>query len=356
MKIFCIVGFGRSGMDFLQSLFDNHPQISQFPGYFSFYEFYKLIIYEKNIKIISEIFINQYPHYFDSRLNKIEKHNKLGPKKNEHYLVNKEIFKKNFINLQKKKLINKKNILINLHFAYSSSIGKDVKLIKIIIINAHQINNLDGLNKLNYKILFMLRNPITSLNSGIKNWMNYNNKNLTPWFLFFQIKRIFTSLKEAITLNKKIYVIKLNDLHTKSHKTIKSLAKIMGIYLDKSLKISSYHGKIWWGDMLSVKNLKGFNRKYKDSYDKNIFFEQDIKCIEYYLKPLIKKYEFDSFSKNKIKFIKILPLKCEILVWKNVLLNLMIKEIFYIPYYWMKRIFIMNINIHKNLKYPKKIT
>ena len=36
MKIFCLLGVGRSGIDFLQTLFDRHPQISQFPGVFSF--------------------------------------------------------------------------------------------------------------------------------------------------------------------------------------------------------------------------------------------------------------------------------------------------------------------------------
>ena len=39
MNIFVLVGFGRSGIDFLQSLFDKHYQISQFPGEFFFDKF-----------------------------------------------------------------------------------------------------------------------------------------------------------------------------------------------------------------------------------------------------------------------------------------------------------------------------
>ena len=34
MKILAFIGGGRAGIDFLQSLFDSHPEISQLPGCF----------------------------------------------------------------------------------------------------------------------------------------------------------------------------------------------------------------------------------------------------------------------------------------------------------------------------------
>ena len=41
MKIVALIpGCLRSGSDFLQSLFDSHPEVSQFPGVFYFDEFW----------------------------------------------------------------------------------------------------------------------------------------------------------------------------------------------------------------------------------------------------------------------------------------------------------------------------
>ena len=34
MNIVVLIGGGRTGIDFLQSLFDQHSQVSQFPGVF----------------------------------------------------------------------------------------------------------------------------------------------------------------------------------------------------------------------------------------------------------------------------------------------------------------------------------
>ena len=41
MKIFCLIGIGRAGIDFFQTLFDKHPQVSQMPGVFFLINFEK---------------------------------------------------------------------------------------------------------------------------------------------------------------------------------------------------------------------------------------------------------------------------------------------------------------------------
>ena len=38
MKILALVGISRSGIDFIQSLFDSHPEVLQFPGKFYYDE------------------------------------------------------------------------------------------------------------------------------------------------------------------------------------------------------------------------------------------------------------------------------------------------------------------------------
>ena len=43
MKFILLLGGGRSGIDLLQSLFDQHHEVSQFPGIFLWGEFYESI-------------------------------------------------------------------------------------------------------------------------------------------------------------------------------------------------------------------------------------------------------------------------------------------------------------------------
>ena len=47
MKFVIIITGGRSGSDFLQSLFDGHPQIMQFPGIFKFTKLFAKTLEEK---------------------------------------------------------------------------------------------------------------------------------------------------------------------------------------------------------------------------------------------------------------------------------------------------------------------
>ena len=81
MKLIVILLYGRSGSDLLQSLFDNHSEISQFPELFLWPNFYQKIQKEKNLKKIAETFTEDYKIFFDSRLNKMERHDQLGEKR-----------------------------------------------------------------------------------------------------------------------------------------------------------------------------------------------------------------------------------------------------------------------------------
>ena len=127
MKILILIGGGRSGIDLLQSLFDQHTQVSQFPGVFKWNEFNKSIKDKKSPKFIATVFTKKYRIFFDSRKNKRERHNKLGSKKNEFYKVSEKKFIHSFKNFSEQKKMSEKNILLNLHLAYSFASGEDIK-------------------------------------------------------------------------------------------------------------------------------------------------------------------------------------------------------------------------------------
>ena len=79
-SIFLIIPGGRTGTDFFLSLTDNHDQILQFPGGFYFDEFWEKAIMKKSSEI-GTLFIKEYGYYFNSKLNKIDRLDKLGKKK-----------------------------------------------------------------------------------------------------------------------------------------------------------------------------------------------------------------------------------------------------------------------------------
>jgi len=357
MKLFAFVAGPRAGIDFLQSLFDGHPEVSQFPGCINFGELLKKIERKKTPENIASQFISDYGKFFDSRLNLIERHYMLGENKNSYYLINKNKFTQSFINFFDGKEINKKNIFYNLHYAYSLASGQDLKKKKIIILNTHQARHLKALEGLDYEIVHTIRDPIAGLCAGTKHWLNYEKgKHVSPWQLYFWIERMFCALKTLIKLKKKVHVVKLELLHRQNIKVMKEMAEKFNISFEQSLTRSTYHGKLWWGDKVSGKDLNGVNPNFKNNIDYNFFYKKDILCLEKYLRDFMIKYDYP-ISDHRLKFsaIKILPLKIEVGIWKKTLLNGNIFKVFSLFYFWIKRINLMKNNLYDNIDFPDPI-
>ena len=102
MKAIVLVTGGRGGSDFFQGLLDNHDEILQIPGILRINKEFFEIFNSKNNDEIAEKFTRFVPLIFDSRKNKLERHDKLGPKRNQFYKVDKVKFCLCFKNLSKK--------------------------------------------------------------------------------------------------------------------------------------------------------------------------------------------------------------------------------------------------------------
>ena len=88
MEVVIILTGGRAGSDLLQSLFDGHSQILQLPGILRFDKKLFNTINSDSPEKIADRFILNYNYYFNSKLNKHERHHKLGLKKNSSYKIN----------------------------------------------------------------------------------------------------------------------------------------------------------------------------------------------------------------------------------------------------------------------------
>ena len=333
---------GRSGSDFFQSLCDSHPEILQFPGVVNLTEDFFL---ENNPKNILNIFYNTNKYFFDSRLNVKENLDKLGKFKNEYFKVSVEKFYLNFIKIYKK--TNKSNIekIIALHKAYALSYGEDIKKKKIVLIHLHIIEYLRLFNKFinvkDIKIVITYRDPLVSLKSTVNHWSQYHKgKFLTASSLFWNINLHVNIFNQIKIFSNNLYVIKLEDLHLHSKAVLKKFCKIVKIKFNKSLLQPTYLNKKWWGDAISTKELNGLNKKFKNFFSKNIYFSKDIFFLEKKLKKILPYFGYNFREKKKIfDFCMILlPLKCELIVWMNLIKLLQLKEIVKIPFFYLRRI------------------
>jgi len=354
MKFVILLSCGRSGSSLVQSLFDMHPQIMQFPGDFRFDYLFVDILNEKNPNKMSHMFCDLNPFFFDSRLQKdfglVDRHDMLGKNKNEFYKFSKEIFKKNFVYFysnSKKRRIDK---IIALHQAYAKLSGQTLNKKKIIILHLHSIeyfkNFINYFSKFhNFKILLTLRDPLVSLCATINHWLKFRSgKDLYSESLYNNYEIHINMMNSLHKFRKKVSIIQLENLHLKSNKVLKSLCKLLKINYKSSLKKSSYLNKVWWGDSVGKKFLNGLNPKFKNKFDKNIFFDKDIEIIENKLKNVITRYNYPIRSKLKIKnkYLQFLPFKFELIVWLNSLKNRKFKQFILIPFFFTKRLILFS--------------
>ena len=119
MKVLFLVAGVRAGSDLFHSLLDEHSQILQFPGKLKITRDFLDMINLKNYHEIPVRFIKLYPLFFNSKLDKIERHNSLGKNRKKFYKVNTNVFIKNFLKLvRKRKILRKFDIVKYLHHAY----------------------------------------------------------------------------------------------------------------------------------------------------------------------------------------------------------------------------------------------
>ncbi len=357
MKIIVLLaGMTRGGIDLFQSLLDNHPQVSQLPGKFYVDDFLKKINKNFTSNQIADLFIKEYKEYFDSRLNIIERHNNLGPKKNEFYIIDEYKFKNKFIDLFKNKKFEKKNIILNLHLAYSFAAGENIQDKKILILQIHHFFRIQSIVELDFDIICTIRDPIASHSSYVKNLATFNKKLINPWQYYYHIERNFSHIINLSRLNKNINVIKLERLHKNNSDVMQKFCKIYEINYIKALNSSTFHGKLWWGDQVSKNYLNGINKKFENKIDYSLFFKSDIETIEYFLENFIKSYNY-TFKTNKqfFRMKKYLPFKVDQIIFLQSLKKLNIKNLALCIYYYFKRLKLLNKKLLDMAQYPSEI-
>lgn len=349
MKTLLLVAGSRAGADFFQSLLDGHSQILQLPGYLRVDRLH-LVFKETNPIEIAKKFIILNPEFFDSRYEKFERWNRLGKKKNKFFIVSEKKFIKYFFKISKKSNLGKEKIIRNLHLAYHYAKGDRLEGKKILLVHTHLISwtklFIQQTKLKNFEILHTIRYPISSVNSPLKTWLSFEDgKHFFPKDLFFQLNLVFNAIKILKKIGK-INVIKLEDLHLRNDFTMRGFCRKFKLNYEKCLNKSTKNGLLWWGDIASKKWLNGINKKFKTRIDNEFFFKRDLIFFQNLSEKIMKRYNYKFNYPRKNLIFNILPMKCELLVWKNTLKHFIKsfrwKHFLSIPYFYVIRIILLN--------------
>ena len=367
MKTLLFVGGSRAGNEFFLSLLDHHSQILQFPGTIRGDLNLLNILTCSNPEKIVKDFIYQYKHFFNSKksndidLTKLERHDELGDSKKKYFVVDENKFKSYFIKVYKNKS-NQKNRqfynLLLLHQAYSIAKGKNLKRMKLMVINCHLIPYVNFfvkniLKEKKFNIIHTIRHPLSAISSPLNNWIKYNSgKFFFSDSMYYQIDLVVNGIKKLKKINKRVFIIKLESMHLKNSKVLKEFCQFYNLKIEKCLKKSTINNLKWWGDKISNKNLNGINKNFKVKYEKNNFYRKDIEFFSNLLNKFSKKYDYTFLNKNSNFIFNFMPFKCELITWKNTLKNGSIKNAIQIPYYFIKRIINVNFSLQNNIKFP----
>jgi len=364
MKTLLLVAGARSGSDFFQSLLDGHSEVLQFPGTITTDEALIKILSLSNPNDISSNFIKNYIHFFDSRseYGKVERYDRLGENKKQYYFVDKEKFKINFLKMfEKKSKINIYNkhyeIILMLHLAYAQTCGHDIRKKKIMVINCHVVEwtkyFAKKIDKVDFDIIHMIRNPLSNVSSSVNNWLNYDSgRHYFAKSIYIHLDLIVNGIKELQKLNRKIFLVQLEMLHYHHTSVMDDFCKTYNLNYEDCMKYATVFNLKWWGDKLSRKDLSGVDKNFKISFKEEIFYKRDIKFLEYILNDYIKFYDYKFTNKTSKIFFNFLPMKCEVLTWKNTFKHKRLKHILSIPFFYIKRLLYVNKFSQKNLKMP----
>ena len=225
-----------------------------------------------------------------------------------------------------------------------------------MIINSHLVEWTkyfgEKINNVDFDIIHMIRNPLSNITSLVNNWLNYGNgKYFFAQSMYFHLNLIVNGIKELKQIKKKLLIIQLEMLHHNYSNVMKDFCKIYNLNYQDSMKNATVFNLKWWSDKISGKDLSGIDKNFKVNYNDKLFYMRDIKFLEYILRNYISFYNYKFTNKNKNFILNVLPMKCELMTWKNTIKQKRIKHILSIPFFYIKRIIFINKYFSKKLDY-----
>ncbi|MBT6047491.1 MAG: hypothetical protein HOI47_27060 [Candidatus Scalindua sp.] len=296
-----VIGAARSGSDFFQSLLDGHSQILQFTGHWSFESFWEKAVCKTNLSDLIDEFIwfsgstRAHISKFKSQYDKMERWDRLGEGKNESFSVDIDLFKSHLSNLMKDREINSRNYFLAVNAAYGLACKINVMQTRLLLYHVHTYDKLEAFKKdfPCFTVICTTRDPRNVITSGMNHWGGYNAGKFSPITFYRLIKRTFRESEPILQYTREIRVLKLEDLHLMTNTVIEDFCSLFDLKKEASMFVSSFHGKLWWGDEVTPRFINGFNPNIKrKNWKENITQFENI-WIEFLLATRLRHYRYD---------------------------------------------------------------
>ena len=193
-----LIATGRTGTDFLQSLFDSHPEVLTFNGTLFFYNFWESSACVKvgnfNLNDLIKEFYGKHIELFKSKYDLVERKNQLGKEFNQSIDINLVEFENNVVSLLENQEPSSKKTLLAIYASYGMCLGQDILKKKLFFHHAHHFDTLNPFIKdfPESKVICMTRDPRSNFVSGIEKWRTYSPSTDNENHLFNYLKRILT--------------------------------------------------------------------------------------------------------------------------------------------------------------------
>jgi|SaaInlStandDraft_2_1057019.scaffolds.fasta_scaffold02407_5 hypothetical protein len=299
-----LIATGRTGTDFLQSLFDSHPEVLTFNGTLFFYSFWDNSVCVKaknfNTNDLLQEFIGKHIELLKSRYDLMERKNQLGETFDQSLDIDLIQFKKNASQILQNRELNPKNILLAIYASYAICLGQDIRKKRLFFHHAHHFDALDPFLKdfPNSKVICMTRDPRANFVSLIEKWRPYSPTD-NERHLYYCAKRIYNDTTIMKKYNNEYIAIRVEDLNRGC--IFEKLCNWLDIAYNDCLKKSTWGGLLWLGDSLTSKNLSGGRSRdiLKNKWEEKLSFADKL-IFNFILNKRLKHY---NYSYEKISFV-----------------------------------------------------
>ena len=360
---------GRTGTDFLQSLFDSHPEVLTFNGVFTYHDFWKnshcVSAGKFDTSDLVDEFIGNFIHRLKSKYELIERKDQLGEGKNQSIDIDLGQFKYNVMSFLDGRRVDSRNSLLAFTAAYAMCLGQNIDGKKLFLHHLHQIERLDWYLKdfSDSKIICNTRDPRANFVSGILNWRKCDSTKDNETHLYFYIKRILIDADFFKKYYNPYVVLRIEDLG--DERVLRKLTEWLGVSCHECMKISTWGGLLWHADRVSVreKEGKGFSANLlKNDWERKLSF-LDKYVFNFLMNARLRHYRY---SWNKVSivdalivpFLIPLPLRFELRFLSTRYLRERIvqkelKTIFANLYYYILRVLLFYVFYIRSLRKDK---